>query len=86
MTRMLMVTDVQEIIKRHQAQIITSLKDPDIRLNLILCINPKLMRIFVTIVGLFVINCESLACYVYASLLQMWIEDYWLNFLYVDIC
>lgn len=33
MTRMLMVTDVQDIIKRHQAQIITSLKDPDIRLN-----------------------------------------------------
>jgi AP-2 complex subunit alpha len=32
MTRMLMVTDVQDIIKRHQAQIITSLKDPDIRL------------------------------------------------------
>lgn len=31
MTRMLMVTDVQDIIKRHQAQIITSLKDPDIR-------------------------------------------------------
>lgn len=31
MSRMLMVTDVQEIIKRHQAQIITSLKDPDIR-------------------------------------------------------
>ncbi|XP_073023712.1 AP-2 complex subunit alpha-1-like isoform X2 [Primulina eburnea] len=29
MTRMLMVTEVQEIIKRHQAQIITSLKDPD---------------------------------------------------------
>jgi len=29
---MLMVTDVQDIIKRHQAQIITSLKDPDIRL------------------------------------------------------
>ncbi|RVW54314.1 AP-2 complex subunit alpha-2 [Vitis vinifera] len=34
MTRMLMVSDVQDIIKRHQAQIITSLKDPDIRLNL----------------------------------------------------
>nr|GMC60985.1 AP-2 complex subunit alpha-2 [Ipomoea batatas] len=32
MTRMLMVTDVQDIIKRHQPQIITSLKDPDIRL------------------------------------------------------
>jgi len=31
---MLMVTDVHDIIKRHQAQIITSLKDPDIRLNL----------------------------------------------------
>lgn len=31
MTRMLMVTDVQDVIKRHQAQIITSLKDPDIR-------------------------------------------------------
>ena len=31
MTRMLLVTDVQDIIKRHQAQIITSLKDPDIR-------------------------------------------------------
>ncbi|KAL6202901.1 hypothetical protein ACLB2K_026605 [Fragaria x ananassa] len=31
MTRMLMVTDVQDIIKRHQAQIITSLKDPDVR-------------------------------------------------------
>ncbi|PWA87245.1 AP-2 complex subunit alpha-1 [Artemisia annua] len=30
MIRMLMVTDVYEIIKRHQAQIITSLKDPDI--------------------------------------------------------
>ncbi|XP_039031210.1 AP-2 complex subunit alpha-1-like [Hibiscus syriacus] len=30
MARMLIVTDVQEIIKRHQAQIITSLKDPDI--------------------------------------------------------
>ena len=29
---MLMVSDVQDIIKRHQAQIITSLKDPDIRL------------------------------------------------------
>lgn len=31
MTRMLMVTDVQDSIKRHQAQIISSLKDPDIR-------------------------------------------------------
>ncbi|KAE8660368.1 AP-2 complex subunit alpha-2 [Hibiscus syriacus] len=31
MTRMLIVADVQEIIKRYQAQIITSLKDPDIR-------------------------------------------------------
>lgn len=31
MARMLMVTDMQDIIKRHQAQIITSLKDPDIR-------------------------------------------------------
>lgn len=40
MTRMLMVTDVQEIIKRHQAQIITSLKDPDIRLNLTLHLSP----------------------------------------------
>ncbi|KAJ7947924.1 AP-2 complex subunit alpha [Quillaja saponaria] len=33
MTRMLLVTDVQEIIKRHQAQIITSLKDPDISIR-----------------------------------------------------
>ncbi|MCO5559345.1 hypothetical protein L7F22_012943 [Adiantum nelumboides] len=33
MTRMLLVTDVQESIKRHQAQIITSLKDPDIRVS-----------------------------------------------------
>ncbi|TYI64744.1 hypothetical protein E1A91_D09G109200v1 [Gossypium mustelinum] len=33
MTRMLMVTDAQEIIKRHQAQIITSLKDPDISIR-----------------------------------------------------
>lgn len=31
MTRMFMITDVQDIIKRHQSQIITSLKDPDIR-------------------------------------------------------
>jgi AP-2 complex subunit alpha len=31
MARMLLVADVQDIIKRHQAQIITSLKDPDIR-------------------------------------------------------
>uniref|UniRef100_A0A804MJD3 Uncharacterized protein n=1 Tax=Zea mays TaxID=4577 RepID=A0A804MJD3_MAIZE len=31
MTRMLLVTDVQDIIRRHQAQIITSLKDSDIR-------------------------------------------------------
>lgn len=31
MTRMLLVTDVQDSIKRHQAQIISSLKDPDIR-------------------------------------------------------
>lgn len=38
MTRMLMVTDVQDIIKRHQAQIITSLKDPDIRLIWSLCV------------------------------------------------
>ncbi|KAK8339048.1 hypothetical protein V6Z12_A08G008300 [Gossypium hirsutum] len=30
MTRMLIVADVQESLKRHQAQIITSLKDPDI--------------------------------------------------------
>ncbi|KAL9660930.1 hypothetical protein QQ045_025749 [Rhodiola kirilowii] len=33
MTRMLMVTDVQDIIKRHQSQIITSLKDPDISIR-----------------------------------------------------
>ncbi|XP_059314791.1 AP-2 complex subunit alpha-1-like isoform X3 [Lycium ferocissimum] len=33
MTRMLMVTDVQDIIKRHQAQIISSLKDPDISIR-----------------------------------------------------
>ncbi|XP_024034346.1 AP-2 complex subunit alpha-1 isoform X2 [Citrus clementina] len=33
MTRMLMVTDVHDIIKRHQAQIITSLKDPDISIR-----------------------------------------------------
>ncbi|KAI5666510.1 hypothetical protein M9H77_16363 [Catharanthus roseus] len=33
MTRMLMVTDVQDIIKRHQAQIVTSLKDPDISIR-----------------------------------------------------
>ncbi|XP_004294044.1 PREDICTED: AP-2 complex subunit alpha-1-like [Fragaria vesca subsp. vesca] len=33
MTRMLMVTDVQDIIKRHQAQIITSLKDPDVSIR-----------------------------------------------------
>jgi len=33
MTRMLMVTDVHESIKRHQAQIITSLKDPDISIR-----------------------------------------------------
>jgi len=31
MTRMLLVVDVQDTIKKHQAQIITSLKDPDIR-------------------------------------------------------
>ncbi|CAM0870970.1 unnamed protein product [Alopecurus aequalis] len=33
MSRMLLVTDVQDIIKRHQAQIITSLKDPDISIR-----------------------------------------------------
>ncbi|CAL5426395.1 unnamed protein product [Camellia sinensis] len=33
MTRMLLVTDVQDIIKRHQSQIITSLKDPDISIR-----------------------------------------------------
>ncbi|XP_019199495.1 PREDICTED: AP-2 complex subunit alpha-1-like [Ipomoea nil] len=33
MTRMLMMTDVQDIIKRHQAQIVTSLKDPDISIR-----------------------------------------------------
>ncbi|KAG5515677.1 hypothetical protein RHGRI_036653 [Rhododendron griersonianum] len=33
MTRMFMVTDVQDIIRRHQAQIITSLKDPDISIR-----------------------------------------------------
>ncbi|KAH7288142.1 hypothetical protein KP509_31G014300 [Ceratopteris richardii] len=33
MTRMLLVTDVQESIKRYQAQIITSLKDPDISIR-----------------------------------------------------
>ncbi|XP_020093761.1 AP-2 complex subunit alpha-2-like [Ananas comosus] len=33
MTRMLLVTDVQDIIKRHQAQIITSLKDPDVSIR-----------------------------------------------------
>ncbi|VFQ67210.1 unnamed protein product [Cuscuta campestris] len=33
MSRMLMVTDVQDIIKRHQPQIITSLKDPDISIR-----------------------------------------------------
>ncbi|XP_078160868.1 AP-2 complex subunit alpha-1-like [Carex rostrata] len=33
MTRMLLVTDVQDIIKKHQAQIITSLKDPDISIR-----------------------------------------------------
>ncbi|KAJ0266590.1 AP-2 complex subunit alpha-1 [Hirschfeldia incana] len=33
MTRMLMVTDVQDVIKKHQSQIITSLKDPDISIR-----------------------------------------------------
>ncbi|BBN03404.1 AP-2 complex subunit alpha [Marchantia polymorpha subsp. ruderalis] len=33
MTRMLLVTDVQDSIKRHQAQIISSLKDPDISIR-----------------------------------------------------
>ncbi|XP_042451765.1 AP-2 complex subunit alpha-1-like isoform X1 [Zingiber officinale] len=33
MTRMLLVSDVQDIIKRHQSQIITSLKDPDISIR-----------------------------------------------------
>ncbi|KAJ6395548.1 hypothetical protein OIU77_020738, partial [Salix suchowensis] len=33
MSRMLMVTDVHDSIKRHQAQIITSLKDPDISIR-----------------------------------------------------
>ncbi|RDX61091.1 AP-2 complex subunit alpha-2, partial [Mucuna pruriens] len=33
MTRMFLITDVQDIIKRHQAQIITSLKDPDISIR-----------------------------------------------------
>ncbi|KAI4304718.1 hypothetical protein MLD38_040193 [Melastoma candidum] len=33
MTRMMLVTDVQDIIKRHQAQVITSLKDPDISIR-----------------------------------------------------
>lgn len=33
MTRMLLVTDVQDIIKKHQTQIITSLKDPDISIR-----------------------------------------------------
>uniref|UniRef100_A0A1J3GCH1 AP-2 complex subunit alpha n=1 Tax=Noccaea caerulescens TaxID=107243 RepID=A0A1J3GCH1_NOCCA len=33
MTRILMVTDVQDIIKKHQSQIITSLKDPDISIR-----------------------------------------------------
>ncbi|XP_026425017.1 AP-2 complex subunit alpha-1-like [Papaver somniferum] len=33
MTRMLMVTDMQDIIKKHQAQVITSLKDPDISIR-----------------------------------------------------
>ncbi|CAH2072142.1 unnamed protein product [Thlaspi arvense] len=33
MTRILMVTDVQDSIKKHQSQIITSLKDPDISIR-----------------------------------------------------
>ncbi|XP_038977047.1 AP-2 complex subunit alpha-1-like isoform X2 [Phoenix dactylifera] len=33
MTRMLLITDVQDLIKRHQAQIVTSLKDPDISIR-----------------------------------------------------
>ncbi|XP_073111861.1 AP-2 complex subunit alpha-1 isoform X8 [Elaeis guineensis] len=33
MTRMLLITDVQDIIKRHQTQILTSLKDPDISIR-----------------------------------------------------
>ncbi|KAG2247495.1 hypothetical protein Bca52824_087123 [Brassica carinata] len=33
MTRMLMITDAQDIIKKHQPQIITSLKDPDISIR-----------------------------------------------------
>ncbi|XP_065039186.1 AP-2 complex subunit alpha-2 isoform X3 [Musa acuminata AAA Group] len=33
MTRMLLVSDVQDIIKSHQAQIIISLKDPDISIR-----------------------------------------------------
>lgn len=65
MTRMLMVTDVQDIIKRHQAQIITSLKDPDIRFNLKLCINSQLMRILVTIAGYMYFNRVSIVYYAY---------------------
>lgn len=50
MTRMLMVTDVQDVIKKHQSQIITSLKDPDIRLvfyHLGISLNGLWTRIFI---------------------------------------
>ena len=46
---MLMVADVQDIIKRHQAQIITSLKDPDIRLTLLSCSMLNLSTLFLLI-------------------------------------
>lgn len=49
MTRMLMVTDVQDIIKRHQAQIITSLKDPDVRYISYLAVFCYILKYFVRI-------------------------------------
>lgn len=69
MTRMLLVTDVQDIIKKHQAQIITSLKDPDIRyfLNLILTRLASLRFVYK--------NCKFLIAYADYQHIFVWLSD-----------
>lgn len=81
MTRMLLVTDVQDIIKKHQAQIITSLKDPDIRYFFKL--NPYEVSIF----EIYIKNCKFLIAYTDYQHIFVWLSDsHLVQFIHLPFC
>lgn len=71
MTRMLLVVDVHDTIKKHQVQIITSLKDPDIRYYFIISSPMRFEDTPVIHYGMLVDDCSVLRLLLYLIILTV---------------